>query len=126
MRDDDFYWEGVAQGRLLFQQCAACDTVRHPAAPMCPQCQSLQWRALAACGQGSVCAWIESRHPTRDDAAPRIVALIDLPEGVRLVSNLRGVALGDIRDGLPVEVFFEEIDGRVLHQFRPAQTEMSS
>jgi len=126
MRDDDFYWEGVARGQLLFQQCNECDTVRHPAAPMCPRCQSLGWRAQVASGRGSVCAWIESRHPTRDDASPRIVALIDLPEGVRLVSNLRDVALGDVHEGLAVEVFFEEIGDRVLHQFRPAQTEIAS
>ena len=121
MRDDDFFWEGLNHGRLLFQQCAECDTLRHPAAPMCSQCQSLQWRPHAASGAGTVCAWIESRHPTRDDAHPRIVGLIDLPEGVRLVSNLRDIALSEVREGLPVEVFFEEIDGRVLHQFRPAR-----
>lgn len=126
MRDDDFYWEGVNNGRLLFQQCDACDAVRHPAAPMCPRCQSLQWRALQSGGTGTVCAWIESRHPTRDDAHPRIVALIDLPEGVRLVSNLRDVALADVEDGMPVEVFFEEINGVVLHQFRPLRAEVAA
>lgn len=126
MRDDDFYWDGVRRGQLLFQECSDCSALRHPAAPMCPECQSLAWQPRAARGEGEVCAWIESRHPTRDDAHPRIVALIQLPEGVRLVSNLRDVALQDVRDGLRVEVFFEEIDGRVLHQFRPLRAEVGA
>ena len=121
MRDDEFFWEGVQNHQLLFQQCSDCGALRHPSGPMCPLCQSLHWRAKPASGQGTVCAWLESKHPTELDAHPRIVALIQLPEGVRLVSNLRGIALADVRDGMPVEVFFDEINGQMLHQFRPAQ-----
>jgi uncharacterized protein len=57
---------------------------------------------------------------------PYIVALVDLDEGVRLVSNLREIAPGDVEVGMPVEVFYETFDGAaekqdlVLHQFRPA------
>jgi uncharacterized OB-fold protein len=49
------------------------------------------------------------------------VALIDLDEGLRLVANLQGIALADVRPGLPVEVFFAEIDGVMLPQFRPSR-----
>lgn len=120
MRDDDFFWEGVSNGQLLFQQCSDCGALRHPPGPMCPECQSFAWQPKAASGRGNVCAWIESKHPTRPDEHPRIVALIQLPEGVRLVSNLRELDLDEVRDGLPVEVFYEQIDGQILHQFRPA------
>ncbi len=121
MRDDDFFWEGLKQDQLLFQQCADCGTLRNPPAPMCSHCQSLKWQPLKATGTGNVCAWLQSKHPTRPDEHPRIVALVQLPEGVRLVSNLRDVYLDEIYDGMPVEVFFEEIDGQVLHQFTPAR-----
>jgi uncharacterized OB-fold protein len=120
MRDDDFFWAGVSDGRLLFQECGECGAVRHPPGPQCPGCQSFEWQPKAAAGTGTVCAWIESKHPTRPDENPRIVALIELPEGVRLVSNLRDVRLADVRDGMPVTVFFEAIDGKIVHQFRPA------
>jgi hypothetical protein len=52
---------------------------------------------------------------------PYIVALVELEEGVRLVSNLCEVAPDDVRVGMPVEVFYTTFDDDLtLHQFRPA------
>jgi hypothetical protein len=52
---------------------------------------------------------------------PYIVALIELTEGVRLVSNLCEIAPDEVRVGMPVEVFYATFDDDVvLHQFRPA------
>jgi uncharacterized OB-fold protein len=56
---------------------------------------------------------------------PYIVALIELDEGVRLVSNLCEIAPDDVEVGMAVEVFYETFDtldkqDLVLHQFRPA------
>ncbi len=49
------------------------------------------------------------------------MALVDLEEGVRIVSNLRDVDPDDVTIGMAVEVAFESFDGDVvLHQFRPA------
>jgi uncharacterized OB-fold protein len=98
--DDDnrFFWDGIRQGRLLLQRCASCATVRHPPGPMCL-----------------------SHHPTEPDAEPRIVVLVDLEEGVRLVANLQGLPWSEVMNDLHVEVFFDEVDGVRLPQFRPAQ-----
>ena len=89
--DEQFFWDGVAAGELLLRRCASCGQVQHPPSPMCPHCGSLEWEALAASGRGTVHSWIVSHHPTEPDDAARIVALIDLEEGVRLVSNLTDV-----------------------------------
>jgi hypothetical protein len=45
---------------------------------------------------------------------------LELPEGVWMFSNLQGIALEDVHEGLPVEVFFQDFDGVALPQFRPA------
>jgi uncharacterized OB-fold protein len=87
---------------------------------MCPHCQSLKWEAHESRGRGTVSAWIVSKHPTRPDEHPRLVALIDLDDGVRMISNLQDVD-GDVALGTPVELFFAEVDGTTLPQFRPAQ-----
>jgi uncharacterized OB-fold protein len=87
---------------------------------MCPACHSLTWTTREATGRGTVYSWIVSHHPTEADALPRIVVLVDLEEGVRLVSNLQGVAPSDVRNGMDVEVFFQDFDGVVLPQFRAA------
>ena len=121
MQDDDFFWDGVNDGKLLFQCCAECGTLRNPPGPMCPNCQSLRWEPRAATGRAKVFSWLLSKHPTRPDENPRIVALLELEEGIRFVSNLQDIALDDIHPGLAVEVFYQEIDGKTLPQFRPAQ-----
>lgn len=120
MRDDDFFWEGARERRLLIQKCGQCGQIRHPPGPMCGRCQSVSVDIVECSGRARVMGWLVSRHPTRPDDHPRIVARLELEEGVPFVSNLQGIALKDIRAGMPVEVFFQDIDGKVLPQFRPA------
>lgn len=117
MRDQDFFWQGVNNRQLLVQQCGDCETLRHPPGPMCPRCQSLRWQPKPATGRGTVYSWLLSKHPSQPDSDARIVALIDLEEGVRMVSNLRDVELAAVRENMPVEVFFDADYG--LPQFRP-------
>lgn len=117
--DDRHFWEGVERRQLLIQRCTGCKALRHPPAPMCPGCSSLEWDTRAASGRGTVYSWVASRHPTEPDDEPRIVALLDLEEGIRFVSNLVDIELEDIRHGLPVELVFLEVDGVLLPQFRP-------
>ncbi len=121
--DEQFFWDGVAAGQLLLRRCASCGQVQHPPSPMCPHCGSLEWATFPAAGRGTVHSWIVSRHPTDPDDAARIVALIDLEEGVRLVSNLTDVdpsGLTEIANGMAVEVVFRDVDGTRLPQFVPA------
>ncbi|HEY3698859.1 MAG TPA: OB-fold domain-containing protein [Spongiibacteraceae bacterium] len=116
MNDDDFFWEGVDQEKLLAQQCSACNVMRHPPSPMCPRCHSLQWHAVQLSGRGRVYAWLISKHPSQPDVAPRTAVLVDLEEGLRIISNIDGG--GDIEIGAPVEVVFRDIGGNKLPQFR--------
>ena len=117
-RDDDFFWNGVKEGKLLILRCADCRTLRHPPVPMCPACGSVNRDTQESTGRGTIYTWIQSHHPTEPDAAPRVVILVDLEEGIRMVSNLQGVEIADVHHGMPVEVFFEDFDGVVLPQFR--------
>ena len=122
--DTQFFWDGLREHRLLVQQCRGCDARRHPPRPMCPRCHSLEWEAIEASGRGTVVSFVLPRHPPMpfmgDDY---IVALVELEEGTRLVSNLCDVAPGDASIGMPVEVCFVAFDDDlVLHQFRPVGT----
>jgi hypothetical protein len=87
---------------------------------MCPACGSLEWDVQELSGRGNLHSWIVSRHPSEPDDMARIVALVELDEGVRLVSNLVGIDAADVENGLLLEVVFAEVDGIVLPQFRPA------
>ena len=87
---------------------------------MCPLCGSLEWTAQQAAGLGTVLSWIVSHHPSQPDAEPRIVALIELDEGPRLVSNLQDIEVDEVRNDMRVRVVFREIKGKTLPQFVPA------
>jgi uncharacterized OB-fold protein len=88
---------------------------------MCPWCNSLDKDAIEASGRGRVHSVVMPQHPPDPFIGGRyIVALVNLEEGVRIVSNLRDVDPDDVRIGMAVEVTFETFDGDVvLHQFRP-------
>jgi len=124
-RDDAFFWDGARQEKLLIQACGECGTLRHPPAPMCGRCGSLTTTTVESMGRGTVQSWIVSHHPTEPDEAPRVVVLVDLEEGTRLVSNLVDTALEEIHNGMAVDLCFVEhptTDGStvVLPQFLPA------
>ena len=63
-----------------------------------------------------------SRHPSQPTENPRIVALVELDEGIRLVSNLVGIEAEDVRNDMAVEVTFVEYENDVvLPHFTPVQ-----
>lgn len=123
-RDNAFFWEGLARGELLVQRCAGCGQLRHPPGPMCPGCHSLSWEAVAVSGSGTLYSFVVAHHPPIPPFRyPHAVALVELAEGVRLVSEVVGIAHGDLRIGMPLRAEFAEVEeGFWLHRFRPDPT----
>jgi uncharacterized OB-fold protein len=117
-RDNDWFWEGVAERTLLLQRCAGCGLLRRPGVPMCGSCHSVDSDTQPATGRGTIHTWIVSKHPTEPDADDRIVVLVELEEGIRLVSNLVGAAPDEVDNDLPVELCFETYGDVTLPQFR--------
>jgi uncharacterized protein len=117
---DAFFWDGAAAGRLLIQRCADCGVLRHPPAPMCGNCGSLAWDALEASGRGRIYSWMYSLHPNRPDDSARVVVLVELEEGVRLVSNLVDAPPDAPYDDRPVIVEFRDDRGAATPCFRLA------
>jgi uncharacterized OB-fold protein len=110
--DNAFFWEACTRGELVAQRCGECAALAHPPRPMCPHCHSLQREVVRLSGRGAVYSWIVPRHPAPIGFADApVVALIQLDEGLRLVSNVIGVPIGEMRNGLRVEVAFEPTAG---------------
>jgi uncharacterized OB-fold protein len=86
---------------------------------MCGECGSLLRTEASVSGRGTVYSWVMPRHPIFSQDEPRVAVLVQLDEGVRIASNLTGVALDDIQPDMPVEVYFEDRNGTVVPQFRP-------
>jgi uncharacterized OB-fold protein len=85
---------------------------------MCGHCGSLAWDTAEATGRGRIYSWISSLHPNRPDDEPRIVILVQLDEGVRLVSNLVDAPPDGPYDDLPVAVEFRDDRGAQTPFFR--------
>lgn len=89
---------------------------------MCPQCRSLDVEVLELSGHGTVYSYAILHHPQNPAFTyPVLAALVDLDEGVRLVSNLTDVDKDDIRIGMRVEAHFVPAgDGAQVPAFRPS------
>jgi len=117
------YWDGCAAGELRLQFCAACADHYFPPRSFCPQCLSrdVEWRAVS--GRGRLHSYLinNSFAPPGFDV-PYAIALVELAEGPRLMTNILGVdptpeAL--VLD-MELEVTFEARGDMTIPQFRPA------
>ncbi|MFJ8026736.1 bifunctional MaoC family dehydratase N-terminal/OB-fold nucleic acid binding domain-containing protein [Streptomyces sp. NPDC096311] len=119
-RDNAGFWEGVGRHELLIQRCGGCGTLRFPWLPGCGACGSPQWDTVEASGDGTVFSHVVMHHPPFPAFdPPYAVGLIELAEGVRIVSNVIGVPYDKVRIGMPVRLRFERYDEElVLPVFR--------
>ncbi|WP_433857364.1 bifunctional MaoC family dehydratase N-terminal/OB-fold nucleic acid binding domain-containing protein [Streptomyces kronopolitis] len=110
-RDNAGFWAGVAAHRLLIQRCTGCRTLRFPWLPGCSRCGSPEWDTVEASGAGTVFSYVVLHHPPFPAFdPPYAVGLIELAEGVRMVSNIVGVPHDRVRIGMPVRLAFERVD----------------
>lgn len=117
------YWQAAREGKLVLQQCAACGLKRFLPRHLCPTCWSDQTQWVEACGRGTVHAvTIVRRAPSQAfrEKVPYVVALVDLDEGPRMLTNIVGPNAEQARIGQPVEVTFEVRDNGAVPQFRIA------
>jgi uncharacterized OB-fold protein len=118
--DTEFFWEGARQGKLLAQRCSACQELRHPPGPACPYCHSLDYEITELSGRGVLYSYMVQHHPLAPGfTGPAIVVVVELDEGIRLISNLVDVDPEDVKIGEPLEVLFvDQEEGWTAPQFR--------
>lgn len=121
--DDDSrrFWDAIQQRRVDLQWCAECERhVFYPRA-LCTACGGeLSWRTVS--GRATVYSYTVSRRPAGpafEAAVPYVVALVDLEEGVRMLSTLVGVAPEQVHIDMPVQAEFEADDDFVFLVFSP-------
>ncbi len=118
------FWAGCKRGELLIQKCAQCGKLRHYPRPACPYCTSEQYAWQKASGKATLYSYIIVHPPTLPvfkDKVPYPVILVELEEGVRMVSNIVDCKNEDLKIGMPLAVLFDRINEDVtLPKFRPA------
>ena len=119
--DNKWWWEAADNGKCLIQRCKSCKTLRHPPRPMCGECQSIEWDSIESTLDGEVFSFVEMSYPKFPGYKyPLICAVISLSEGTRIVSNLNGIDIGDVKIGMKVKGKVEQVDeATMLPQFYP-------
>lgn len=116
------FWDGCREGELRLQRCS-CGELRYPISTVCPRCLSTEYAWEPVSGHGRVFSFTVFRHSYNDGWADRVpydVAIVELDEGPRLITNVVGIALEELRVDLPVSVVFEPEGDVVLPRFEPA------
>lgn len=116
------YFEGCAQGELRVRACPRCQARFRFAYSWCPACWSQELSFVKASGRGKVtnfCVVHQAPYPAFEDVVPYVLALIELEEGVRMMSNVIGCPPEDVSIGLPVKVTFEQRGSVSLPMFVP-------
>ncbi len=118
------FWRAAKDQRLALPYCGDCGRAHFPPRALCPHCHGaeIDWRD--ASGESMVYTYTIARRGAgaafKDDA-PYVVALIDLAEGPRMMSNIVTGDVEAVRIGAAVRVVFEPVtDDVTLPKFELA------
>ncbi|MEH6581221.1 MAG: Zn-ribbon domain-containing OB-fold protein [Halioglobus sp.] len=102
------FWDGCRSGELRMQHCDDCDRFQFYPRIFCTHCggNKLSWRAVS--GGGRIASYtVVRRGISSAYTAPYVVALIDLEEGPRMMSNVVDCDPDTVVVGAAVDVQFE-------------------
>lgn len=117
------FWEAAARHDLYLQGCGACGRLRHPPRAVCPACLSSEVEWVRTSGRGTVYSFTvthQNHAPGFRQRLPYVLAIVELDEGIRLMTNVVGCAPEAVRIGLAVEVEWDDVSPDIsLPTFRP-------
>jgi uncharacterized protein len=118
------FWAGTLAGELRIQHCNTCGRYYFYPRPFCRYCQStdVEWRQVS--GTGRLVSYIINYRPVPPAAPdqPQVIALVELDEGPRMLTNIVGVdpRPENLPLDCPVQVEFEQRGRQSLPVFRLA------
>ena len=117
------FWAATRQQQLVLQWCRSCDRPIHFPREVCPSCldDDLEFRPASGLGTVSACSIMpKPANPLMAGREPYVVALVDLDEGARMMTNIVGIEPEAVTVGMAVQVTWEPLsDGRNLPLFEP-------
>ncbi len=118
------FWEGARRGELVLPRCRTCSTVFFYPRELCPECLSSDLDWVAASGRGRVYSYTivhQPAHPSFRADSPYLYAIVQLDEGVRMVSNIVDCPHDELAINMPVVAVFDAVTPETtLVKFRPA------
>jgi uncharacterized protein len=118
------FYKFCTEHELRFQRCTDCRTWRHIPRDMCANCGSFAWEWARSSGKGTVFSWTTATQPMMPqfaDKVPYSPVIVELEEGVRMVTWLTDVKPDELKLGMPVVLTFNDLTSEVsLPMFRRA------
>jgi uncharacterized protein len=117
------YWDGLKQHKLLMQRCDGCGKFWFPPSLLCPHCNDGRFTWSETKGTGRVFSFVVYHrvyHPGFADEVPYTVAVIELDEGPRLISNVIGIPPDQVVCDMRVKIAYDDItDAMTIPKFAP-------
>ena len=116
------FWEGTKNGELRLQKCDGCKHTYFPPRPFCPKCASRSVTVFKASGKAKLFSYVIPAKPSPGLDAPYSIAVVELAEGPRMMTNIVGCPQTPdaLKLDMPVEVTFEkQTDAITLALFKP-------
>ena len=119
----DEFWRGTKEGKLMLPNCNACGKVHWYQRYICPHCHSMDLGWVEGSGEGTIHTFAVQYRAFGGwaEEAPFVTAFIDLKEGDRMATVLRGVdprKPEEIKIGAKVRVQYEEMEGMFVPFWR--------
>lgn len=117
------FWEGTRSGELRLQRCDGCSAVYFPPRPQCPKCGHREVTVFAASGRGRLYSYVINQRPHPAWEGPYAIAVVELEEGPRMMTNIVGCEQTPeaLELDMPVQVHFEAVTDEItLPLFQPA------
>lgn len=108
------FWDGLREGFLQCQRCPSCGHAWLPARTECPQCLRSEPNWERVSGNGRVISWVVYRtayHESVRDMIPYNVAIVELDEGPRVITNILEIDHDRIEAEMPVRLKIVERSG---------------
>jgi len=115
------FWDKAREHELWLPKCADSGKVFFPPRPFSPFTGgAVTWEQASGKARLASFVIVHRPSPGYEGEAPYIIALADLAEGVRMMTNLPGAPTdpAELRIGAPLTVVFEERGDMVIPQFR--------
>ena len=121
------FWDGTRDEQFLLPWCRSCHEFFWYPRELCPRCLSedIEWRPASGRATVYTCSIMpKPAHPSLADRVPYVVALVDLQEGPRLMTNIVNCDPAAVTIGMAVQLTWEALnDGRHLPVFEPSPKE---
>jgi len=120
------FWEGAKRHELWLQRCQDCGKFRFYPRSICPHCFSYNTEWIKVSGRGKIYSFTVSHKPASPafkQDVPYNIAIVELEEGVRMMSNIVECRNEDLGIDMPVEVVFDDVTPEItLPKFRPRRS----